>query len=357
MATIQIKTGSKDYPVVIGQNAIHEIDPFLRSEFPDLTKLMVITDANVAPLYLEKLQASLHGFQVAVFTAPGGEEAKSIDTYYRGMTAAFEAGLDRKSLVLALGGGAVGDLAGFMAATFMRGISFIQVPTTILAHDSSVGGKTGINHHLGKNLIGSFHQPEAVFYDISFLGSLPVHEIRSGFAELIKHALIGDPELYKWMKTNIKDLAQIPAVQYETILARGIKVKAAVVSEDEREQGVRAHLNFGHTLGHAIEAESGYGTITHGEAVMHGMLFALQVSKEEAGLEFNLDEFISWIKSIGYETRLPEGFAVDGLLSRMKKDKKAVGGKLRFIVLEEIGKPIVKVLDSEMLMRKLASFI
>ncbi|WP_043933604.1 3-dehydroquinate synthase [Bacillus sp. EB01] len=353
METIYISTGDKQYPVIIGQNAIAELKPFLQEKFSGLTKLLVITDANVAPLYLKTLLDRLQNYPVSVFTAPGGEKGKTIETYYKGMTAALEAGLDRKSLILALGGGAVGDLAGFIAATFMRGIAFIQLPTTILAHDSSVGGKTGINHHIGKNLIGAFHQPVAVFYDMSFLKSLPEHEMRSGFAELIKHALIGNQDLYQWLKSTIKDLSQITADQYEIMLAKGIKVKADVVSEDEREQGIRAYLNFGHTLGHAIEAEVGFGQITHGEAVMHGMLFALKLSQVKSGLQFDTEEFITWISRLGYQTRLPEGLTMDGLILKMKKDKKAVGGRLRFVLLKKLGEPILSELDTEFLQQEL----
>ena len=189
--------------------------------------------------------------------------------------------LDRHSLILALGGGAVGDLSGFVAATFMRGIPFIQIPTTILAHDSAVGGKVAINHPAGKNMIGAFYQPEAVVYDIDFLKSLPEHEIRSGFAEVIKHGLIQDPSFYHWLKENILSIdMMISDENLIHFLSRGVEIKSAIVEEDEKETGIRAYLNFGHTLGHAIEAELGYGKLTHGEAVVIGMLYALQLSEK-----------------------------------------------------------------------------
>src|SRR6185312_13145009 len=190
---------------------------------------------------------------------PSGEQAKQFPIYEACLTFALENGLDRKSCIIAFGGGAVGDLAGFVAATYMRGIAFLQVPTTLLAHDSAVGGKVAINHPLGKNMIGAFHQPEAVVYHTPFLQSLPEKEWRSGYAEVIKHALIGDVELYHWLKEEVQTLADLRDEKLIHILTKAIPVKANVVSQDETEKGVRAHLNFGHTLGHALEKEIGYG--------------------------------------------------------------------------------------------------
>src|SRR5690606_22285980 len=212
------------------------------------------------------------------------------------LTFALEQKLDRKSVILAFGGGAVGDLSGFVAASFMRGIPFIQIPTTILAHDSAVGGKVAINHPLGKNMIGAFYQPEAVFYDLDFLHSLPLHERRSGFAEVIKHSLISDEDFYVWLRENVHDLDQLRNEEMLYFLKKGIRIKEQIVSQDEKESGIRAFLNFGHTLGHAIEGEAGYGNITHGEGVVIGMMFALGLSKKKLGLSFHLDEFESWLK-------------------------------------------------------------
>ncbi|WP_059171550.1 3-dehydroquinate synthase [Bacillus sp. FJAT-27445] len=342
MKALKVRTASKKYPVMIGEHAVSLIKPFLASENVNFTKLLIITDENVGRLYLPALLEELAPFKSAVFTAPGGEQAKAIEFYYEAMTCALENGLDRNSLIIAFGGGAIGDLAGFVAATFMRGIRFIQVPTTILAHDSSVGGKTGINHHLGKNMIGAFHQPEAVFYDLNFLKSLPESEIRSGFAEVVKHGLIGDPALYNWLRNNVDDLGQIPLNQYETMLEKGIDVKASIVAEDAHEKGIRAYLNFGHTLGHAIEAEMGYGNFTHGEAVMIGMLFALEASRAEVGLTFDTDSLRSWIEKLGYSASIPEGLSKKGLMKRMKQDKKTVGGTTRFVLLADIGQPCLK---------------
>lgn len=356
MKTLELKAGEKNYPVLIGEHAVSLLSSFLENESAGFTSILVITDINVGTLYLERLLDQIKEFKPAVFTAPAGEKAKSIETYYEAMTCALENGLDRRSAIIAFGGGAIGDLAGFVAATFMRGIRFIQVPTTILAHDSSVGGKTGINHHLGKNLIGAFHQPEAVFYDLTFLDSLPSSEIRSGFAEVVKHGLIGDRGLYRWLRDNISSLDRIKPEDYSEMLSKGIAVKANIVSKDVNENGVRAYLNFGHTLGHAIEAEIGYGNITHGEAVMIGILFALEISKAKCGLDFDIEGFASWLKSIGYRTSVPAGISKEGLLSRMKRDKKAIGGKVRFVLLQQIASPVVVDLPDPFLRKCLRNF-
>ncbi|CEG27653.1 3-dehydroquinate synthase [Bacillus sp. B-jedd] len=357
MKTLELSAGEKNYPVIIGEHAVNLLSSFFKNDTTGFTSLLVITDKNVGALYLDKLLAEIKEFRLAVFTAPAGEKAKSIETYYEAMTCALENGLDRRSVIIAFGGGAIGDLAGFVAATFMRGIRFIQVPTTILAHDSSVGGKTGINHHLGKNLIGAFHQPEAVFYDLTFLESLPSSEIRSGFAEVVKHGLIGDDGLYTWLLENICSLDSIKPDDYSEMLSKGIAVKANIVSKDVTENGVRAYLNFGHTLGHAIEAEIGYGNITHGEAVMIGILFALEISKEKCGLDFDIEGFAAWLKSIGYKTSIPAGISKQGLISRMKRDKKAIGGTVRFVLLRKIASPVIVDLPDPYLEGMLSEFL
>jgi 3-dehydroquinate synthase len=298
----------------------------------------------------------LHNWKPVVFTAPSGEKAKTFEVYFDALTAALDNKLDRKSLILSFGGGAIGDLSGFVAASFMRGIPFIQIPTTILAHDSAVGGKVAINHPLGKNMIGAFHQPDAVFYDLDYLKTLPEHEIRSGFSEVIKHALIYDGQFYDWLQENIHDLNSLPMEKLAAALSRGIKVKKEFVAKDEREHGVRAYLNFGHTLGHAIEAEMGYGNFTHGEAVMIGMVFALKLSQELLGMKFDLEKFVSWIKELGYETTIPSQLTNDNLLTKMKKDKKTIGDTIRFVLLKQIGKPILQEITDVELLGRLKNF-
>lgn len=356
MERIQIDTPSKQYPVYIGKDAISEISPFLMENFPSLTKILIITDGNVGDRYLDLLKNTLETFKPSHFVVPNGEEAKTFDVYHECLTYALEQKLDRKSMILAFGGGAVGDLSGFVAATYMRGIPFIQLPTTILAHDSAVGGKVAINHPLGKNMIGAFYQPEAVFYDLNFLQSLPTNERRSGFAEVIKHGLIRDSDFYEWLLENIEDLDQLSVEQLSYFLEKGIRIKGAVVSEDEKEAGVRAHLNFGHTLGHAIEGEVGYGNITHGEGVIIGMLFALQISKELLNLSFDIEGLEEWLKRLGYQTTIPIGLNKQRLLDRMKQDKKSVGEQVKFVLLDKIATPQVYKLDDSFISDQLMLF-
>ncbi|WP_066060977.1 3-dehydroquinate synthase [Neobacillus soli] len=356
METIDIHTESKKYPVFVGEGVRKEINAFLTNHLSNLTRILIITDETVAKLHLEKLLSVLSSWDPIVFTAPSGEKAKTFEVYYDALSTALENRLDRKSVILSFGGGAIGDLSGFVAASFMRGISFIQVPTTILAHDSAVGGKVAINHPLGKNMIGAFHQPEAVFYDLEFLKTLPAHEIRSGFSEVIKHALIDDSNFYEWLQTNVHDLNSLKMELLSASLIKGIKIKGEIVGQDEKETGIRAYLNLGHTLGHAIESEMGYGNFTHGEAVMIGMIYALKLSKELLGLSLDLTEFIYWIRRLGYETKIPEHLSFENLLNKMKQDKKSVGDSIRFVLLEQLGQPKLQEISDKVLLEELKSF-
>lgn len=356
METIQIQTSSKSYSVFVGEGVRNDISTFLTNHFSNLTKILIITDETVARIHLDKVLQHLSEWNPVVFTAPSGEKAKTFEVYYDALSLALEKQLDRKSVILAFGGGAVGDLSGFVAASFMRGIPFIQIPTTILAHDSAVGGKVAINHPLGKNMIGAFHQPEAVFYDLELLNTLPEQEIRSGFAEVIKHALIYDSAFYHWLTSDIHHLDSLTTEQLFASLTKGIQIKNEFVSKDEKETGIRAYLNFGHTLGHAIESEMGYGNFTHGEAVLIGMIFALKISKDVSGLSFNTEEFISWVQELGYQTKIPAHLSADRLLVKMKQDKKSTGGSVKFVVLEQIGKPKLMELSDEYLLTQLKNF-
>lgn len=352
MKQLQINTASNQYPVIIGANLRKEVGKHIQSlNLGKISSILIITDDKVAPLYLDDVIDSLHDFQeVHHFTIASGEASKSFENYYELQTFALEKGLDRKSLIIALGGGVVGDLAGFVAATYMRGIPFIQVPTTLLAHDSSVGGKVAINHPLGKNMIGAFHQPALVLYDIETLQSLPEHEWRSGFAEVMKHALIWDREFYIWLKENIHSFQDIKGELAEQLLERSISVKAHIVSEDEKENGIRAFLNFGHTLGHAIETNLGYGKITHGEAVAIGMIFAMKVSEKKYSLSLPIAEITDWFKRYGFETKIPSQLTPEQLLLTMKKDKKAAHGVIRMVLQREIGQVEVVPVEEELLL-------
>ncbi|AMV11349.1 3-dehydroquinate synthase [Geobacillus thermoleovorans] len=354
-----IETATKRYPLLLGDGAARVLPSLLRSlSCPPGTKLFIVTDDTVAPLYLDEVRALLAAaeYDVYAYVIPSGEAAKSFDHYYACQTAALQCGLDRRSVIIALGGGVVGDLAGFVAATYMRGIRYIQMPTTLLAHDSAVGGKVAINHPLGKNMIGAFHQPEAVVYDTSFLRTLPERELRSGFAEVIKHALIRDRCFYDWLRAEIKTLADLRGEKLAYCIEKGIDIKASVVREDEKETGVRAHLNFGHTLGHALESELGYGALTHGEAVAVGMLFAVFVSERFYGRSFAEHRLADWFAGYGFPVSLPTTVQTPRLLEKMKGDKKAYAGTVRMVLLFEIGDVEVVELEDDNLLTWLDEF-
>ncbi|MED1864540.1 3-dehydroquinate synthase [Fictibacillus nanhaiensis] len=354
MNTIHITTPSKNYPVFIGENVINELKTVLESLNPSPKKLLIITDENVGKLYLENVQRVIgDAFTHETIQIQAGDDQKSFENYMACQSYALSKDLDRTSVVVALGGGMIGDLAGFVAGTFMRGIRFVQIPTTILAHDSAVGGKTGINHPEGKNMIGVFHQPEAVIYSTDFLTTLPTNEKRSGFAEVIKHALIADENLYRSLRENINDINDLKGESLQQALIKGIEIKNAIVTQDEKEKGIRAYLNFGHTLGHAIEGVLQYKGITHGEAVALGMLFALSLDEDTEILGKELKD---WLTVLGYPS-FPKHLSASSLVNRMKKDKKAEKGMIQMVLLNGFGKPYLSPFTSEDLESKLSSFI
>lgn len=358
METIIIQTSSKQYPLYIGSGIIENICEIIQKTRLSISSIFIISDEKVASLHLSRVEKLLvENYQVFTKIVESGEVAKSFQNYYDCQTAALEYGLDRNSLIIALGGGVIGDLAGFVAATFMRGIPFIQVPTTLLAHDSSVGGKVAINHPLGKNMIGAFYQPEAVVYDVDFLLTLPESEIRSGFAEVIKHGLIGDRHFYEWLHTNIHTLSDLNVNKLLYSIKKGIAVKAKIVAQDERESGKRAFLNFGHTLAHAIEAEMGYGKISHGDAVAIGMMFALKVSEDYYDVSLNCEVVKNWFTSLTFPTSIPKGLCAEQLFYRMKHDKKAQSGQIRMVLLKDIENVVVLGMDDEYIQTQLEHFI
>ncbi|TWT28315.1 3-dehydroquinate synthase [Planomicrobium sp. CPCC 101110] len=327
------------YNVHIG----HEVFSLFKEDYRGLLdaadRIVVVADAQVARLHMEYLLRYLQEYDVSILTVPSGEQAKSVETFMDCHTFLLKEGCSRKSLLLAFGGGAVGDVAGFVASTFMRGIPYIQIPTTILAHDSAVGGKTAINHALGKNMIGTFYQPKAVLYDIQLLRTLPAHEIRSGMAEVIKHAFISNED---WLLEllEITDFSSLSDEEIAAHLEKGIAVKAAIVEEDEFEGGVRKYLNFGHTLAHALEGHFGYGKLTHGEAVALGMAYALRLSNHP-----QLDPFLVWCRKNGYPLQKLNEVAFEEILPFMKKDKKSSKGSLSFVLLEKTGAPFLEAID------------
>lgn len=345
MMRIPVQTPSHSYEVVIGSNHLTEAVKSLEPIIEKADQLIVFTDENVWAAHEENFKKKFpYDFKVNVLAA--GEACKTFESYFAAQTFLLEQKCTRKSMLFAFGGGAVGDLTGYVAATFMRGIPFVQIPTTILAHDSAVGGKTAINHPLGKNMIGAFYQPEAVLYDIDFLQTLPEKEVRSGMAEAIKHALISDEAWYREFLT--KNITQLTQEELALYLQKGITVKANIVSQDEHEQSVRKYLNFGHTYGHAIEAASGYGNLAHGEAIVIGMVYALLLGEQHSDLDRQTTlDFLSFAKASGYSFEPVHQFSFEQLLPYLMTDKKAEYGILQFVLLEKIGQPFVQKVTVE----------
>ncbi|WP_080874372.1 3-dehydroquinate synthase [Oceanobacillus timonensis] len=340
MKQLTIQSIQRHYPIVMESGLRFRLKKWLHEDY---SSIFIITDDKIADKYLQDVTNSLQDKAIYTSVVPSGEASKNIEVYYKLQSKAIESGLDRKSLIIALGGGVIGDLAGFVAATFMRGIDYVQMPTTILAHDSSVGGKVAINHASGKNLIGCFYPPAAVLYDTETLTSLPYREVRSGYAEILKEGLIADRSLAEALLPL--SLKQISPEQLENHLEAGIKVKADIVEADEKESGIRKHLNFGHTLGHAFEATLGYGKVTHGEAVANGMLFALHVSEHVNGQLLPFQEFYHWMTMNEYPIIDIEEAHIDQLIKSMKSDKKSVSGHIQMVLLHKIGEPTVENLD------------
>ncbi|MBU9671963.1 3-dehydroquinate synthase [Planococcus sp. CP5-4] len=340
MRELRVET-EHPYMVHIGQGAVKLLAERYSELLVAADRIVVIADSQVAELHLDKLFDALEGFHPKVLRVPAGEKAKSAESFMDCHSFLLSESCSRNTVILAFGGGAVGDLAGFVASTFMRGVPFIQVPTTILAHDSAVGGKTAINHPLGKNMIGTFYQPRTVVYDSDFLETLPENEIRSGMAEVIKHAFISNEG---WLDELMayQDFGAVSGQELEGHLEKGIAVKSAIVEEDEFEGGVRKFLNFGHTLAHAIEAHLGYGKLTHGEAVVLGMAYALELSESP-----ELQRFLDWAKVNSYPLGLLMDMSFGELLPYMKKDKKSTAAALNFVLLGAVGRPYIETIPEQ----------
>lgn len=344
MKVTEIESSTKTYHVFIGEQLRYKVKDFLPKDY---SSILIITDNLVSGHYLEDVLSNMDQEHVYTSVIENGEGSKSIETFYQLHTRAIDCGLDRKSLIIALGGGVVGDLAGFVAATYMRGIDFIQMPTTILAHDSSVGGKVAINHRKGKNLIGNFYPPTAVIYDVNTLHTLNAQEFRSGYAEIVKEALIDEPTFFEsLMEVN---LSQLTNEKIASDINKGIKIKAAVVEKDEKEAGIRKFLNLGHTFGHALEALQGYHGISHGEAVAIGLLFAFQVSEKTFAVRLPFEQLYSWLASNGYPLQLPE-MNPTHIINKMKLDKKTEGTRIQMVLLRSIAQPeSVEISDDDLL--------
>jgi 3-dehydroquinate synthase len=355
MRELNVNLGERSYPIYIGQGIIGQIgELFAKHGISKGSPMLIVTDDHVAKHHLPNVVSKLEvaGYKPISYTVPSGEKSKSLHVLEDIITVALQAGLDRKSTVVALGGGVVGDLAGFVAASFMRGVKFVQIPTTILAHDSSVGGKVAVNHPLAKNIIGAFHQPELVLYDTSTLQTLPDREVRAGLSEMIKHGLIWDAGFTAWLEENAEKLIKLDPEALEYGLYEGCKVKTIVVSQDETEQGLRAILNLGHTIGHALEASAGYNELLHGEAISIGMVGSAKVAVQLGYPEHIYTVTKRILQAFGLPTRLPLELDTNEIMGAMMHDKKFNEGNIVFIVPTEIGKVEIKNNVSAALIRE-----
>lgn len=344
---VPIALGDRSYDIVISSGALQ--DPQAFADLPRAAAAMVVTDATVGPLYLPTLVGVLraHYATVHVVELPAGEAYKHWESLQQIFDALLGAACDRKTVLFALGGGVVGDMTGFAAACYMRGVPFVQVPTTLLAQvDSSVGGKTAINHPLGKNMIGAFYQPQRVVCDVAVLDTLPPRELSAGLAEVIKYGPIADMAFFEWLETNIEALMALDRDALIHAIRRSCEIKAWVVGQDERESGLRAILNFGHTFGHAIEAGMGYGAWLHGEGVGAGMVMAAQLSLRLGMVDA---AFVERLKALLVRAALPiRGAVIDSrdnagrYLELMRVDKKAEAGEIRFVLIDGPGHAAVR---------------
>jgi 3-dehydroquinate synthase len=341
MQTLRVNLGGRSYNIFVGERILSSIGDLLH-QVGIKGKIAVVTNPIVAQLYLDTVHDALHerGFEVTPVLVPDGEEHKALSTVSTILDNLISNRFERKSCVLALGGGVVGDLAGFAAATFLRGIPFVQVPTTLLAQvDSSVGGKTGVNHKDGKNLIGAFYQPRAVIIDIQVLSSLPRRELVAGLAEVIKYGIIEDPNLFDLLEKRMDQVLGLDPRLMTEIIAGSCAIKARVVERDEREDDYRAVLNFGHTVGHALEAATNYKSFLHGEAVAIGMSKAATISHQQGFCDAVTSERIEkLLVSAGLPTQIPAELSARSLLQGMELDKKSSGGKIKFVMCAGIGK-------------------
>lgn len=339
--TVRVELGERSYPIYLGQGLLRDAE-LLRGCVRG-TQVAVVSNDVVAPLYLEALQDTLAtGHQVDVFLMPDGEEYKTLETYGRLMNFLLQRRHNRTTTLLALGGGVVGDLTGFAAATFQRGVDFVQIPTTLLAQvDSSVGGKTAVNHPLGKNMIGAFYQPRAVIADAEVLTTLPDREYRAGIAEVVKYGVIHDAAFFDWLEAHAENLRARHSPTLIAAVRRSCEIKAEVVMADEREQGLRAILNFGHTFGHAIETLTGYRQYIHGEAVAMGMVMAADLSRRQGLLEAAQARRIKQILVALELPVVPPALAPDDMLAAMGMDKKVLDGRLRLVLADGLGRAVV----------------
>ena len=340
MQRLEVKLGKRAYPILIGPGLLRSQE--LLAAHAEAGRLLVVTDDVVGPLWMTKLEQGLAGRAFETCVLPGGEEQKTLGNVALVIDALVAARLNRDGLVLALGGGVIGDVAGFAAASYQRGIAIVQLPTTLLAMvDSSVGGKTGVNHPGGKNLIGAFHQPTAVIADTETLSTLPDRHLRAGLTEIVKAALVADAGFFAWLETHVPSLLRRDPATLEEAIRRACAIKAAIVVEDEREHGRRALLNLGHTFGHAIEAGAGYGNVLHGEAVAAGLVLAAELSARTGRLPgADARRVRELLSSAGLPVDPPR-LGRARMQELMAMDKKVKGGQVRLVLLDGIGHAVV----------------
>lgn len=353
--SVEIELGDRSYPILIGDGLLD--DTAVHDGLPVAASALIVSNTTVAPLYAQRLRTVLEARFGAVhlLELPDGEAHKDWATLNLIFDALLRHGCDRKTVLFALGGGVVGDMTGFAAASYMRGVPFVQVPTTLLAQvDSSVGGKTAINHPLGKNMVGAFYQPRLVLCDLGTLATLPARELSAGLAEIIKYGPIYDMAFFDWIEAHIDELVARDAAALAYAVKRSCEIKAEVVGQDERETGLRAILNFGHTFGHAIESGLGYGEWLHGEAVGCGMVMAAQLSARLGGVDAAfVARLTALIEHAGLPTKGP-ALGADRYLALMRVDKKSEGGEIRFVLLDRPGSAVVRAAPDALVREVLA---
>ncbi|MCP3661616.1 MAG: 3-dehydroquinate synthase [Gammaproteobacteria bacterium] len=340
-STLTVELGDRSYPIYIGSDLIDQ-QALYSTHIPG-KQVLVVSNKTVAPIYLQRVLAALTDFDTAEVILPDGEQYKNLEIWQTIFDTMLEKRFNRQSTIIALGGGVVGDMAGFAAACYQRGVHFIQIPTTLLSQvDSSVGGKTGVNHPLGKNMVGAFYQPRCVIVDISTLNTLDDRQLSAGLAEVIKYGLISDPVFFQWLEVNMDQLLERDPTALSYAIERSCQDKAEVVAADELEAGQRALLNLGHTFGHAIETGMGYGEWLHGEAVAAGICMAADLSKRLGWLsQTDIDRISSIMEHAKLPTKPPAEIRSKQFINLMSVDKKVLTGKIRLILMQGIGKSIV----------------
>ena len=342
MITVDVELGERSYPIFIGQGLLNKAE--LVAPYLGKGRVVIVSNDVVAPLYMSKVKQLFPEQNVAEIILPDGEAHKDLDAISHIYNSLLAGKYDRNTLLVALGGGVVGDITGFAAATYLRGINFIQIPTTLLAQvDSSVGGKTGVNHPLGKNMIGAFYQPRCVLADTDVLSTLPQREMKAGLAEVLKYGLVYDADFFDWLDSNSQGITESDAALLSQAIKICCEIKAEVVAADEKESGVRALLNLGHTFGHAIETASGYGNWLHGETVAMGMVMAADLSHRLGWIDLKVAQRIRAVleENFGMPVLPPADIPVEQYLDLMLSDKKAESGKIRFVLLKAIGGGVV----------------